>query len=463
MTQGAEVNAPLDELFTSNRVVLPEGEVQAAVGIRDGLIAWVGDATEAPASTRVTELGDLALLPGAVDTHVHINDPGTDWEGFTTAGRAAVAGGVTTLVDMPLNSLPVTTTPAALDAKRIAARDGCAADHGFWGGVVPGNLDQIDPLADAGVLGFKCFLSPSGLDEFAAVSRDDLAEAMPAIAATGLPLLVHAESPDLLTDLPVGCAIYADHVASRPPAAEVAAIEMMAELSIAAGCAVHIVHVASAEAVGAVRAARAAGASMTAETCPHYLTFAAEEIPHLACAYKCAPPIRHAAHRDALWRGLEEGALTLVATDHSPCPPDLKHLDTGDLCRAWGGIASLQVGLRATWTGLVARGGGLATLMQWMAHAPAQLAGLDSRKGSIARGFDADLVIFDPDRVERVEGATLQHRHSTTPYEDLELRGVVLATYLRGARVYHRDESGTAVSDVFVDEPRGMDLSCRTP
>jgi allantoinase len=378
------------------------------------------------------------ISPGLVDTHVHVNEPGrTEWEGFDTATRAAAAGGVTTIVDMPLNSIPATTTVPALDAKRSAARGQCHVDAGFWGGVVPGNAGELDALVDAGVRGFKCFLAPSFVDEFPMVAETDLREALPVLARRGVPLLVHAEDPRYLRT--PSDSSYRSYLSSRPPRAERAAIDLVARLADEFTARVHIVHVACAEGAEAVARAKAAGVAITAETCPHYLTFAADGIPEGATEFKCAPPIREALHREALWRAIAGGALDLIATDHSPAPSTLK--TSGDFAHAWGGIASLELSLAACHTGLTdpqsgcdaTRAAGL--IAAWMSAAPARLAALD-RKGRIAVGCDADVTIWDPDAEWTVDAKRLQQRHKLTPYAGRTLRGTVHATYVRGQCVW---------------------------
>jgi len=421
----------------SERVVFPDGMRPASIHVRDGRIADVRAYTERAAGVRELDAGDLVVLPGLVDTHVHINDPGrADWEGFEHATKAAAAGGVTTLVDMPLNSIPPTTDVAGLEAKRRAAAGRCHVDVGFWGGVVPGNSGALEPLARAGVLGFKCFLSPSGVEEFSHVTEQDLREALPVLAPLGLPLLAHAEWPPLLRDPSGDSTHYATWLNSRPPASELAAIELLVRLAGEYGARIHIVHLASAGALTAIRAARAAGLALGVETCPHYLTFAAEEIPDGATAFKCAPPIRERDHRERLWQALGEGDIDLIATDHSPSPPALKRLDAGDFVGAWGGIASLQLGLAAVWTGASARGVSIEALARWLACAPARLAGLDAVKGAVEVGCDADLVIWDPDATGIIDATRLYHRHPVTPYDRSELRGVVRTTILRGEVVF---------------------------
>ncbi len=448
----------------SQRVILPEGERAAALHISNGVIDRIVEyESEDPTGARVFNVPDLVVSPGLVDSHVHINEPGrAEWEGFDTATRAAAAGGVTTLVDMPLNSIPPTTTVRGLHAKIEAARAQCHVDVGFWGGVVPGNAGDLDALVDAGVRGFKCFLVPSGVEEFPAVNEADLRLAMPILARRGVPLLVHAEiiadrglriadstvdsTPQSTPQSAFHNPQYAAFLASRPPSAELDAIRLMVRLAEEFRTPVHIVHVSSAEGVEAIARAKAAWVPITAETCPHYLTFAAEEIPDGATEFKCAPPIRAAAHRQALWRGLETGALDIVVTDHSPAPPALK--TPGDFARAWGGIASLELSLAATYTSLKSQVSGLkpqtsvssvlCLLARWMSAAPAALAGLGERKGRIAVGYDADLVVWDPDVDFVVDPAQLHQRHKLTPYAGRALFGTVLTTFVRGERVWDK-------------------------
>jgi allantoinase len=405
--------------------------------VRDGRIDGIGPYHDRPAGVRELDAGALVVFPGLVDTHVHVNDPGrTDWEGFESATCAAAAGGVTTIVDMPLNSLPATTTAAALDAKRQAAAGRCHVDVGFWGGVVPGNASELTALADAGVLGFKCFLSPSGVDEFPHVEEADLRAAMPVLARLQLPLLAHAELPSLLVDPSGDPRRYATWLLTRPPAAEHGAIDLLIRLAREYGVRVHVVHLASADALPSLRAARAAGVLISVETCPHYLAFAAEEIADGATAFKCAPPIRERQHRARLWDALADGDIDLVASDHSPAPRGLKQLDTGDFVRAWGGIASLQLGLAVVWTGASARGYAVERLADWLCRAPAALAAIGDRKGAIAVGRDADFAIWDPDVVTTVDAAALYHRHPITPYDGARLAGRVHTTVLGGRVIY---------------------------
>lgn len=427
-------------------MVTPDGAAAAAVWVKDGRIAAVRAFGDVPAGVTVVECGDEVLMPGLVDTHVHVNEPGrTEWEGWDTATRAAAAGGVTTLVEMPLNSIPAVTDAAALSAKVESAGGRVHVDVGFWGGVVPGNAGELRGMWDAGVLGFKCFLSPSGVDEFAHVSEADLRAAMPILRELGAPLLVHAEDPRVLdaAAAEVGDADptrYATYLASRPPEAEVTAVEMLLRLARESGARIHVVHVSAAQALQAIRAAREEGVAATCETCPHYLHFAAEDVPDGATEMKCAPPIRGAGNREDLWTALGTGWIDLVATDHSPCPPEMKLREQGDFVRAWGGIASLQLGVAAVWRGARERGYTPAHLAQWMSAAPARLAGLHARKGAIAPGHDADLVVWEPDAEFLVEPGRLFHRHKLSPYVGSVLPGVVEQTWVRGERVYDRGE-----------------------
>jgi allantoinase len=440
------------------RVITGNIERPATVHIEEGRITRVGGYDELQPGAETIDAGRLVVSPGIIDTHVHVNEPGrTDWEGFDTATRAAAAGGVTTIVDMPLNSVPATTTVDALEEKRRAATGQCHVDVGFWGGVVPGNDRQLDTLVDAGVRGFKCFLVPSGVDEFQEVGESHLRRAMPILARRNVPLLVHAESPAHLvaaSDLPAGPPSqggtgsppqrYATYLATRPPEAEIAAVRLMAALAAEFNVRTHIVHVAAAGAVEEIARARARGVPLTAETCPHYLMFSEDDIPDGATAFKCAPPIRGRAHRDALWNGLGAGTLDLIATDHSPSPPALKCGQ--DFLRAWGGIASLELSLAATWTGASARGLMPVDLARWMAAGPAALSGIGERKGAIAEGKDADLVLWDPDAEFTVDPEHLQQRHKFTAYAGRRLRGRVRTTIVRGERVWHEGRLGRGAS-----------------
>jgi len=448
---------PSTELtISSARVVAGANIGPARVTVRGGLIAGV---TPGARATADLDLGDLVLMPGLVDTHVHINEPGrTDWEGFATASRAAAAGGTTTFVVMPLNCSPVATTAAALREEAAAAAKSCIIDHGLWGGIIPGNQAEIEPMWDAGALGFKCFMTHSGIDEFPNVARADLERAFPILARLGATLLVHAESPEILAaaaipaDLAREPRSYRRYLASRPPQSEDRAIETIIELCRAHGARAHIVHVASRSALPPLAAAKREGLPITAETCPHYLALSAEDIADGATAFKCAPPVREDAHREALWDAIKSGTLDLIASDHSPCPPDLKLLGSGDFARAWGGISSLQLSLPLVWTQAHRRGFDLSHLARWLCEGPARLAGLGDRKGRIAPGFDADLVAFDPEAEFTVDDAALEHRHKLTPYHGRTLRGVVRKTFLRGRVIF---DSSLPEHSRFPDGARG--------
>lgn len=414
-----------DLVLRSRRVVTPDGERAATVRVRAGTIAAVepyGDGED---------LGELVLLPGLVDSHVHINEPGrTEWEGFATATAAAAAGGVTTLIDMPLNSIPPTVTVDALAVKRQAAAGQCWVDVGFWGGAVPGNTADLPALHAAGVFGFKSFLIDSGVPEFPPVDLSTLADAFDAVPAL---FVIHAEQPGSVLAAPASRR-YADFVASRPPAAEEQAVAGLLRLARRHRARVHILHVSAAGVLPLVADARRDGVRVSAETCPHYLTLTDADVPDGATQFKCCPPIRDAANRDALWRGLGTGALDCVVSDHSPCPPDLKRTDTGDFAAAWGGISSVQLGLALLWTEASRRGLPLTDVVRWLAQRPAELVGL-RHKGRIAVGADADLVAFDPDAEFVVQPTRLRHRHPVTPYAGRRLRGVVRSVWLRGEPV----------------------------
>ncbi len=467
-------------VIRGQRVVLPGSIAPASVHLNDGVIARVSSYEDVPAGDdcELVEAPEESLvMPGLVDTHVHINEPGrTDWEGFRTATRAAAAGGVTTLVDMPLNSIPPTTTVAGLEEKLNAARGQCFVDVGFWGGVVPGNTGELAPLAAAGVVGFKCFLIESGVAEFPNVTEDNLREALPELKRLGALLIVHAEVPGPISKLdasrlesrsetarlesalvPTAGQVphlnetaYATFLASRPRAAEDEAVTLMIKLAREFGTRVHIVHHSSADSLPLLREAKAAGLNITAETCPHYLTFAAEEIPDGATQFKCCPPIRERENREQLWSALGNGTLDMIVSDHSPCPPEMKLRDSGDFLKAWGGISSLELRLPAIWTESKRRGYSLDDLTRWLCGAPAKLVGLDVRKGRLAVGCDGDVVIWNPEKEFRVAGEALHHRHKLTPYEGRVLNGLVEKTFLRGRKIYDDGEFIAKPSGVFL-------------
>jgi len=435
-----------DLIIRSKRVVQPDAMGPAAVHIQDGVITALSDFSAVSSGSNIFEAGESVVMPGLVDTHVHINEPGrADWEGLETATRAAAAGGVTTLVEMPLNSIPATTTLAAYNQKLAAAEGKLWVDVGFWGGVVPGNAGELSGLYEAGVFGFKCFLVPSGVEEFRHVTEDDLRQALPELSRLGAVLLVHSELPGPIEKAAREASsasprAYATWLSSRPRSAENEAIAMLVRLSREFSARIHIVHLSSADALPLLRRAKAEMLPLTIETCPHYLTFAADEIPDGATEFKCAPPIRERENREKLWEALREGLIDLIATDHSPSPPEMKCRATGDFLPAWGGISSLQLGLPAVWTQARQRGYSVRHLARWMCTAPAGLAGLEKRKGAIAVGCDADLVIWNPDAMFRVEPERLFHRHKLTPYAHREFFGVVEATFLRGQKIYERGE-----------------------
>ncbi len=444
-------------IIRSRRVVMPETVNPASVHIRDGIITALGEWDEVPEQTPLVDAGDAVVMPGLVDAHVHINEPGrTEWEGFTTATRGAAAGGVTTLVDMPLNSIPPTTTLDGFTAKLAAARGQCLIDIAFWGGVIPGNTRELKPLLNAGVRGFKCFLIHSGVDEFPHVTESNLLEAMPELAALGSVLLVHAEVPEPIEnaalELEGNPQDYQTFLKSRPRASENEAVALMVRLCRETGARIHIVHHSSSDVLPLLRQARAEELPITVETCPHYLTFAAEEIPDGATYFKCCPPVREREKREKLWAALADGVIDMVVSDHSPCTPALKLTETGDFLQAWGGIAALQFSLPVMWTGSQARGFGLRELTRWMSEAPAKLAGLDKRKGRLALGYDADVVIWNPEREFKVAPENIHLRHKLTPYAGMNLRGVVEATYVRGTKVYGQGEFAANATGALLTE-----------
>lgn len=419
----------------SERVVI-DGDVRpATIEIAEGRIVSIGSGSVAD-----HDFGSLVVMPGLVDSHVHVNDPGrSDWEGFASATRAAAAGGSTTIVDMPLNSIPPTTSLENLASKRRAAGGQMAVDVAFWGGIVPGSAVNVPSLVQAGVCGFKAFLVDSGVPEFPPLSEDQLEAAMSAVAGRGVPVLIHAEDPGHLLEPDGDPTSYPTYLTTRPVEAETAAVETVARIAAETGAAGHILHVSSGPGAQLL-----VERGITGETCPHYLTFAAEEIPDRATQYKCAPPIRGGEHREALWDALGEGVLGMVVSDHSPAPDSLKEVGAGDFIEAWGGISGLQLRLQATWTGASARGYQLTDLAEWLSAAPARLAGIFDRKGSIEVGKDADFVVWDPDAITEVRGDLLQHRHSLTPYEGMTLRGGVVLTMLRGEQIFLDGEVRTS-------------------
>ncbi len=442
----------------SRRVVTPEGVRDAAVVIDGERIRDVVAPGDVGAGVPCGDLGEVALLPGLVDVHTHLNEPGrTEWEGFWTGTRAAAAGGFTTVVDMPLNCLPETTDVAALEQKRAAAQGKAWVDYALWGGAVNGNRGDLRALAEAGVAGFKCFLIYPGCDGFGEIDAANLEAAAAVVAETGLPLLVHAE---LAPPIEAACAAlerdgadwrqYATYLASRPDAAELEAIAMLLDLCRQYRFHLHVVHVSSAQALPLLQAARREGLPVTVETCPHYLHFAGEDIPDSATLFKCAPPVRSAVNREALWEGLQDGTIDLVATDHSPCPPGMKRLGPeARFDEAWGGVASLSVALPVMWTECARRGLGLHEFTRWMSTRPARLAGLSAEVGAIAPGLQASFVALDTDATFLVSAERLVQRHAISPYMGETLRGAVQTTWVRGRRVFHAGQ--------FAAEPHGRE------
>jgi allantoinase len=425
-------------ILRSRHVATPQGIVPATIHLHGSKIERIGDFHDVPEAAPVDDFGNLTLMPGIVDSHVHVNEPGrTEWEGFETATHAAAAGGVTTIVDMPLNSIPPTTSVEALQAKVHALHGKCRVDVALWGGAVPGNSRLLRPMLDAGACGFKCFLVDSGVPEFGYLDAAGLEEALMALRGTSAPLLVHAEVPEHLQPFAGDGQSYASYLASRPAVAEDEAIARVFALARKTRTHAHIVHLSSANSLKLLRLARATNVPMTAETTPHYLYFDAERVPDGATEYKCAPPIRDHANREELWRGIEEGLFVAVVSDHSPCTSELKRMQEGDIQRAWGGIASLQFGFAIVWTEAKRRQIAFETIVRLMTSGPATLAGLGHRKGTLAAGFDADIIAFDPEARFVVRTEHVQHRHKVTPYAGETLTGVVKATWVRGQKVWH--------------------------
>ncbi|HJQ32532.1 MAG TPA: allantoinase AllB [Pyrinomonadaceae bacterium] len=455
---------PPELVIRGRRVITPDSDGPAAIHIRGGRIEEVTEFEDMPDGCAVVEAGDHVVLPGLVDSHVHVNEPGrTRWEGFATATKAAAAGGVTTIVDMPLNSVPPTTTPEGFQEKMEAARGQCRVDVGFWGGLVPGNLGLLAAMYEAGVVGFKCFLIDSGVQEFPNVGEGELHAAMFELARIEAPLIVHAEMPGPVESATAACCVgeaagdprkYETFLSSRPRAAEDEAVALLLRLCRETEARVHVVHHSSADSLPLLREAKSLGLPFTAETCPHYLVFAAEEVPDGATEFKCCPPVRERENREQLWEALADGTIDMIVSDHSPCPPEMKRQD-GDFLKAWGGISSLQFRLPVVWDEARKRGHDFKTLARWLSREPARLAGLFGRKGAITPGRDADFVIFDPDATTTITPEMNQHRHKLTPYDGREFAGSVVATYLRGEKIYDRGE--------FIGEPSGTLLLRELP
>jgi allantoinase len=429
-----------DLAIKSNAAITPEGSMEAVVLVKDGLIAEILTHEESFDASEFFNAGDHVLMPGVIDPHVHINEPGrTEWEGFNTATRAAISGGVTTLIDMPLNASPVTINSEALALKVAAAKDQLHCDCGFWGGIVPGNEQEIERLAADGVLGFKAFLTHSGIEDFPNVTEADLRKVMPLVAALRLPLLVHCEltTPVINIEAP-DPASYQQYLASRPAAWEDNAIDLMIRLCREFRCRVHIVHLCSASALGKIRMAKEEGLPLTVETAQHYLYFNAEDIADGQTQFKCAPPIREKANNDLLWEALEQGLINFAATDHSPAPPALKHLQSGDFTKAWGGVASLQFALPVLWTLARKKEVAVSKVVQWLCEHPAELIGCSNTKGRIARGYHADLVVLNTSSKFTVTEDIIHHKHTITPYLGQELFGSVEQTWLSGTKVFDK-------------------------
>ena len=425
-------------IIKSNRIITPSGIRPGYIIINDGVIEDVVEQLSSVSEVTVTDAGNAVVMAGIIDPHVHINEPGrTDWEGFDTATRAAIAGGITTVVDMPLNCTPVTTTAEAFNQKIAATKNQLHTNVGFWGGVVPGNENEIEGLIECGVLGFKAFLTHSGIDDFANVIEADLVKVMPIIARHGLPLLVHCELTDSINRVNHNNRSYANYLATRPAFWEDDAIALMIRLCEQFNCRVHIVHVSSASSIIQIEQAKQKGLPLTAETAQHYLYFCAEEIKDGQTQFKCAPPIRNKANNNQLWKALQNGILNFVATDHSPATPDLKEITSGNFLKAWGGIASLQIALPVLWTAAKQRNIGVEHIAKWLSENPAKLIGLEHKKGRIEKGYDADLVIWNPDESFTVTEQMILHKHKITPYLGEQLYGTVHSTYLGGMVVYH--------------------------
>jgi len=430
----------------SSRVLLDGVLKPATVLVNNGVICDVSSFDSAPSNCRIEDAGDLVVMPGIVDSHVHINEPGrTEWEGFSTATRAAAAGGITTICDMPLNCIPVTTSADAFREKLKHIEGRLNVDLCFWGGVVPGNSGELSKMIDLGVMGFKCFLIHSGIDDFPNVERADLEAAMPILARYDLPLLVHAEldcshldekSAEQMNVFKNEPQKYSHFLQSRPRSWENEAIKLMIDLCRQFDCRVHIVHLSSSDALPLIAKAKLEGLKITAETCPHYLTLNAEDIADGDTRFKCTPPIREKENCEKLWQGLADGTLDFIVSDHSPCAPELKLLKEGNFDKAWGGISSLQFGLAAVWSEAARRGHSLAQVSAWMSSRPAAFLGLLSRKGSLSPGHDADIVVFDPEQDVKIEQSMIEHKHKITPHDGRIFQGQVKQTYVRGVKVY---------------------------
>lgn len=436
----------------SRRVLTPSGIKEAIVVIKNGLIADLLDSAQPDLITE--DYGDLIIMPGLVDTHVHINEPGrTEWEGFETATKSAAAGGITMLVDMPLNSSPVTVNISALNDKIEASKNKLYTDCGFYGGVTPDNINELEGLIKHGVLGLKAFMIHSGIDDFPAVNEDELKKALKIISGFNIPLLVHAE---------VDCGFekktgydkwsFESFLSTRPEEWENNAVAILIKLCREFDSHIHIVHLSSSRSLDIIREAKKEGLKLTAETCPHYLYFSSEEIPKGDTRYKCTPPIRDSANREKLWSAVKEDVIDFIVSDHSPCDPALKCTEEGDFEKAWGGISGLQLGISIIWTEAVKRGFTIEDVSRLMSTKPSAFIGLDKKKGRIEKGFDADLIVFDPLKKFTVKGNELFHRHKLTPYEGREFSGVVEAAYLRGKKIFSNGEFTIPPSGIVINK-----------
>lgn len=420
----------------SNRIITPQGIRKAFVVIKDGVITDVTDSLPKENIEEYFDAGDNVLMPGIIDPHVHINEPGRiEWEGFNSATMAALAGGITSLIDMPLNSSPVTTTSSAFEKKLASTRHQLHANCGFWGGIIPGNNKEIEPLIEKGVSGFKAFLTHSGIDEFPNVTEEDLHRAMPIIAKYNLPLLVHCELSDENFKINGDNTSYKNYLNSRPRKWEDDAISLMIRLCEKYNCKTHIVHLSSSNSIEQIDKAKQRGLPLTVETAQHYLYFSAEEINDGQTEFKCAPPIREKENNELLWQALKDGIIDFVATDHSPATAYLKQKE-GDFSKAWGGVASIQFALPTLYTAARKRNGTLKDMVKWLCENPAKLIGKDKSKGKIEVGYDADLTIWNPEKSFQVKEDIILHKNKITPYMNEQLFGVVDQTFLSGIKVF---------------------------
>jgi allantoinase len=427
----------------SDRVYIKGSLIPAVIIYENGMIVDIRDKTDIPNGCIYQDVGNLVIMPGLIDTHVHINEPGrTDWEGFNTATQAAAAGGITTVIDMPLNCIPVTTSREAVSVKKACLKDQIWVDIGFHGGVIPDNIDELKPMIDMGINSFKAFMIDSGVDEFPASDYATLDKAMPILAQGNATLLVHAELDNSNDDFkPLDNSSYKEFLESRPDNWEVDAISTIVDLSKKHNCKVHIVHLSSAKAIKLIQQAQNDNIQITAETCPHYLTLSSDTIPDGDSRFKCCPPIRDDDNQDELWKGLEDGSIAFIVSDHSPCTPALKRLEEENLWEAWGGISSLQFGLSLIWTAIQKRGYSMKHLVKWMCERPARLVDLEEIKGKIQKGFQADFVIWNPEAAHTIKKSDILFKNKMSAYEEHRVLGVVEQTILRGENIYHRNKT----------------------